>query len=96
MELNKRLEHFEQHQLDEGDEYGAEVLHHARERIAQLEAENERSPSIKVSDGDVWLVFPNAMISIEGICKFGRPGPIVRRQIREWRDSWLVKALGGE
>jgi len=42
MELDKRLEHFEQHQLDEGDEYGAEVLHHARERITQLEVENER------------------------------------------------------
>ena len=63
---------------------------------AQLEAENEQRPSIKVSDGDVWLVFPNAMISVEGICKFGQPGPIVRSQLRKWRDALLAKALGGE
>ena len=42
MKLDERLEHFEKNQLELGDEYGAEVLHRARERIAQLEAENER------------------------------------------------------
>ncbi len=44
---------------------------------------------VKVSDGDVWLVFPNATISIEGICKFGTLGPIVRNNLRAWRDKTL-------
>jgi len=36
MKLSERLDHMEQHHLDEGDEYGAEVLHRANERINQL------------------------------------------------------------
>jgi len=39
--LIERLQHFEDHSKEMGDGYGAEVLCHARERIAQLEAENE-------------------------------------------------------
>ncbi len=50
------------------------------------------SPGIKVSDGDVWLIFPNTMISIEGICRFGAPGPIVKRNLRKWRDEILHNA----
>ena len=46
-------------------------------------------PSVKVSDGDVWLVFPDALLSIEGICSFGAPGPIVKRNLRKWRDALL-------
>lgn len=39
MKLSERIEHFKKHQLEVGDEYGAEVLHHANERIAQLKAD---------------------------------------------------------
>jgi len=38
MNLIERLEHFEQHQIEEGDQYGAEVLNKAQKRIAILEA----------------------------------------------------------
>lgn len=60
----------------------------------KLQAENgvlrERSPKVQISDGDVWLHFPYASLSIEGICKFGVPGPIVRRNLRKWRDALLT------
>ena len=36
MTILERLEHFEKHQLDEGDEYGAEVLHDAARVIREL------------------------------------------------------------
>ena len=36
MTILERLEHFEKHQLDEGDEYGAEVLHNAARVIREL------------------------------------------------------------
>ena len=52
--------------------------------------ESDQRPSVKVSDGDVWLVFNDAMISIEGLCKSGTPGPIVRRSLRRWRDDILA------
>lgn len=64
--------------------------------IAQLEAELKLRPSVKLSDGDVWLVFPNATISIEGIIQSGRPGPIVTRNLRKWRDELIKKAIGGD
>jgi hypothetical protein len=38
MNLNERLEHFEENQLEQGDTYGAEVLHNARVCITRLEA----------------------------------------------------------
>lgn len=47
----------------------------------------EKYPQVKISDGDAWLIFPDAMISIEGICRFGAPGPIVKRNLRKWRDG---------
>ena len=53
-------------------------------------------PSVKVSDGDVWLVFPNTLISIEGICSSGAPGPIVKRNLKQWRDALLTKEANGE
>ena len=56
---------------------------------AALKREKEQKPDIKISDGDVWLVFPDVMLSIEGICKFGTPGPIVKRNLRKWRDALL-------
>lgn len=66
-------------------------------RIAVLEADNtilpkqvERLPEVKISDGDVWLIFADAMISIESICNSRAPGPIVRRNLRAWRDKALV------
>ena len=40
--LIERLQHFEDHSKEAGDGYGAEVLYRARERITQLEEENER------------------------------------------------------
>ena len=58
---------------------------------AALKRENEQKPSIKMSDGDVWLVFPDAILSIEGICNFGAPGPIVKRNLRKWRDALLAE-----
>lgn len=36
MDLLERLAHFEKHQLEEGDEYGAEVLHHASTALRLL------------------------------------------------------------
>ena len=51
----------------------------------------EQSPSIKVSDGDVWLVFPDASVSIEGLLTGGTRGPIVKKNIRKWRDALLTK-----
>ena len=48
---------------------------------------------VQISDGDVWLHFPDAAISIEGICRFGAPGPIVKKNLRAWRDKALA---GGE
>jgi hypothetical protein len=47
---------------------------------------------IRISDGTVWLHFPNAAISIESIYRFGGPGPIVKKNLRAWRD----KVLAGE
>ena len=72
----------------------AEELHGIGQEVAHLEErvqELEQRPSIKVSDEDVWLIFPSVMISIEGICKSGMPGPIVRRNLRRWRDDVLAK-----
>lgn len=43
MNLIERLEHFEKHQLEHADEYGAEVLHHARKRIIDLEEEKKHN-----------------------------------------------------
>ena len=54
--------------------------------------ELKNKPTIKIADDDVWLVFPNVTISIEGICKFGMPGPIVRQNLRKWRDEILLAA----
>lgn len=48
-------------------------------------------PAIKMSDGDVWLVFPDATVSIEGICRSRGPGPIVKRNLRKWREGILDK-----
>jgi len=36
MNLLERLAHFEKHQLEEGDEYGAEALHHASTTLRLL------------------------------------------------------------
>lgn len=58
---------------------------------AKLEA-LERGLTIKISDGDVFLVFPDTMISIEGMCRFGMLGPIVRQNLRTWRDEILATA----
>ncbi|KKK68677.1 hypothetical protein LCGC14_2941650 [marine sediment metagenome] len=68
-----------------------------REAIQRSEALEARLSKmdgleIRISDGDVWLHFPNAAISIEGICRFGAPGPIVKKNLRAWRDE----ALAGE
>lgn len=60
--------------------------------LIELEAELKLRPSVKLSDGDVWLIFPNATISIEGIIQSGRPGPIVTRNLRKWREGILKKA----
>ena len=86
------------------------------ERIAQLEADNEKLlgvieyledspqgklakeiealqrqveglPGIKIADGTVWLVFPGAIISIDAI--MGGRGPIVKKNLRAWRDNTL-------
>ena len=64
------------------------TMEQAKSRLNEYETRKER-PSIKISDGDVWLVFPNTTISIEGICRFGTPGPIVKRNLREWREGIL-------
>lgn len=40
-DLIDRLRHFERHQLEAGDEYGAEVLHRAAKEIARLSRELE-------------------------------------------------------
>ena len=56
-----------------------------------LEQRVEGLPGVKISDGDVWLIFPNTMISIEGICRYGAPGPIVKRNLRAWRDKALAE-----
>lgn len=58
---------------------------------AENEALREQKPTVQISDGDVWLHFPGASLTIEGICKFGQPGPIVRRNLRKWRDALLAK-----
>ena len=42
MKLAERLEHFEKHQLDYGDEYGAEILHNARVRLTTARAIMEK------------------------------------------------------
>ncbi len=63
------------------------VIRRWADEVAALEQRVE----IKISDGDVWLVFPDTMISIEGICRFGAPGPIVKRNLRRWRDEALAK-----
>ncbi len=55
----------------------------------KLQKQVEKLPDIKISDGDVWLVFPNAMITIEAICEGGARGPIVQKNIRAWRDKTL-------
>ena len=55
----------------------------------ELKQENEHRPAIKISDGDVWLLFPNVMLSIEGICKY-KVGPIVKRNLMKWRDALLM------
>jgi len=47
---------------------------------------------VRISDGDVWLHFPDVAISIDGICRFVSLGPIVKKNLRAWRD----KALAGE
>jgi len=39
--LLERLQHFEKHELENDDEYGAEVLHHAITRIQSLEEERD-------------------------------------------------------
>ena len=57
------------------------------EKLMHLLAECERRPSIKIADGTVWLVFPNAIISIDAI-GVGR-GPIVKKNLRTWRDKIL-------
>ena len=63
------------------------------EYVVWLEAKLSKMEGleIRISDGDVWLHFPNAAISIEGICNSRAPGPIVKRNLRAWRD----KALAG-
>ena len=50
----------------------------------------EQRPAIKISDGDVWLVFPNALISIDGLCAGGVRGKITRHNIKKWRDALLA------
>ena len=54
-------------------------------------AKLEQRPDIKISDGDVWLVFPNASISIDGLCAGGVRGKITRHNIKKWRDALLTK-----
>ena len=54
MKLSERLNHMKQHLLDEGDNYGAEVLHHAKERIDNLEEENELLQDALYHSGYDW------------------------------------------
>ena len=61
------------------------------EQLRALQVERDALPGIKISDGDVWFIFPNAMISIEGICRFGAPGPIVKKNLRAWRDKFILE-----
>ena len=68
----------------------------AEDALLDMYLDDETNLSVKVSDGDAWLVFPNAALSIEGICKFGAPGPIVKRNLREWRDAYLEQAENEE
>ena len=60
----------------------------AKRRLNEYEVQKD-APSTKISDGDVWLIFPDAMLSIEGICSSGAPGPIVKRNLKKWRDALL-------
>lgn len=64
-------------------------LAEAESRINEYETLKNR-PSIKISDGDVWLVFPDAMISLDRIL-LSKPGPIVERNLRKWRDGILER-----
>ena len=57
------------------------------EEIQALQRQVKRLPSIKIADGTVWLVFPNAMINIDSIG--ARRGPIVKKNLRAWRDKIL-------
>lgn len=52
IKLRERIEHFEKHQLEAGDEYGAEVLHRANERIAQLEEYATHKPGCHESGNE--------------------------------------------
>lgn len=63
------------------------ILKDYTKEVSQL----EQRPAIKVSDGDVWLVFPNASISIGGLCAGGVRGKITRHNIKKWRDALLAQ-----
>lgn len=49
----------------------------------------EIRPKLRVVDGDVWLSFDDAaLISVEAI--IGGRGPVVKKNVRKWRDSVLA------
>jgi len=59
------------------------------DEVEALRRQMDELPGIKISDGDVWLIFPNVTISIEAICEGGARGPIVKKNLRAWRDKAL-------
>ena len=75
-----------------GDYAEPEIFRAADSRIKELQRQMEILPSIKIADGTVWLVFPGAIISIDAIGA-GR-GPIVKKNLRKWRDTLLEQEKG--
>jgi len=63
IDLIKRLQHFQQHQVKAGDRYGAELLHHTIAALADLEAKltdlggyvsAQTGQRVNVSYSDLW------------------------------------------
>lgn len=91
--LLQRLYHFEQHQLKQGDEYGAEVLHNTAAELNRLESV-ERKYEVLV-DGINNL----PRYYIETTFPMMDKGPSIRWNVRkggEWVRDHQLRALLGD
>ena len=59
--------------------------------VRKLEAIVERGPEIRIADGDVWLSFGKyAQVSVEALIEGRGRGPIVKKNMKKWRDDILA------
>ena len=70
LSLVERLKHFQQNQIEAGDQYGTEILHHTIAEFTALEAKLQAMGSLvaaaRALSNDVHEAFPEGLDKLDG------------------------------